>query len=184
MRSLLFPCVVALFFSVLGCGGRVERDAMLEAVLDDFSRREEISEFGKGDLLLLSSRTHTWSEEQLRGMGTDPQSACRIPENLYKRLTEVTESHSVAHLMPQSSDWRVATKAQEDKYSDISNDKIDGRHVKSVVSVSAPGISSNREEAVVIVSFSWGMHGGLGRYHLQKHGDKWRINCSRLDFYM
>jgi hypothetical protein len=184
MRSLVFPCVVGLFLGVHGCGGRAERDAMLEAVLDDFSRREEISEFGKGDLLLLSSRTHTWKDEQLRGMGTDPQSACLIPESLYKHLTEVTDTHSVAHLMPHSGDWRVATTAQEDKYNAISDEKIDGRHVKSVVSVSAPGVSSDREEAVVIVSFSWGMHGGLGRYHLHKHGKDWRIKCSQLDFYV
>jgi hypothetical protein len=52
------------------------------------------------------------------------------------------------------------------------------------VSVSAPGISSDREETVVIVSFTWGMHGGLGRYHLQKHGEDWRIKCSQFNFYV
>jgi len=184
MRSLHLTSISLLLLSVCGCGAQEERDAMLKAVLDDFSRHEEISEFGKGDLLLLSARTHTWKEEQLRGMGTDKQSACQIPENLYRRLTEVTETHSVAHLMPQRNDWRVATKAQEEKYSNISKDKIDGRHVKSVVSVSAPGVSSDREEAVVVVSFSWGMHGGLGRYHLEKQGRDWRIKCSQFNFYV
>lgn len=82
---------------------------------------------------------------------------------------------SLRSVLEKSASYRFKTK-EENKPSVFVENMISGK-VKSYVFISKPGYSAN-DTAIVIVSYTWSIHGALAKFIYKKKNDSWGLECS------
>jgi hypothetical protein len=89
-------------------------------------------------------------------------------------------------LVSTSPMWRIVDAEEADaigpgwpQFSDKERDPV-----KTLVTLTKPGYSTDGNLAFVNLSFVWSIHGAEARYVLKRSGPAWKVACSHLVFYV
>jgi len=102
------------------------------------------------------------------------KKVCRFTEN-QKASFKLNNKKSInlKSVVKESNLYRFIKK---DESNSIGSNILSGE-VKSYISISKPGYSVDKT-AIVIVSYTWSIHGALAKFIYSKTQDSWELKCS------
>ncbi len=162
--------------------------AVLKTVLEHFSARRDANFYDDTAILAISPRT-----QQTRGPDSDYRylnqgdGNCAIPESQYlaHRMRNST-TVAATQLAAKSPLWRVVDDEEANARSPgwpRPKDK-ELEPVKTLVTLTKPGYSTDGDSAFVNLSFAWSIHSAEAQYLVTRAGSRWEVTCSHLIFYV
>lgn len=179
-HGLLAICILSLN----ACAREDESRQVLAVVLDHFSRRTDTSSLDENGVIVIEPTAGGWREGSFSGLTPmDDQPACTAGQQLYDRFVERNRKELVASdLFGTDKRWRTVKPEELEQLPLLVSS--DGNPLKTVMTLYAPGFSSDGRQAFVLLAFSWSMHGARAGYVLEKNKGGWNIKCSLLNFYV
>ena len=185
MRVVAILAAVALACTAFGCAREPAKGEILKVALAHLSQKFESKSPGPRGILLLHTRTTAWTAESLNAFVQRSDPECAIPTELYDAMLQHQSSNElVSNLVGESDLWRLASREIEERIPSLPPEQVDGAPVKTMVSVSLPGVTRDNSAALVVLSFTWSIHSAVARIWLEPSGSGWRVKCSRTDFYV
>jgi hypothetical protein len=138
-------------------------------------------------MFLVHPLSQTWKVEDISVLESNASDgSCQFNSGIYKGIAERNSAPAnLSSKVAPHEYWRVATDRE---IAAIENTLLPSRlgddFVFSVGSLSMPAYSDDRNTAYVLLSFSWGMHGGYGEYILIKDRSRWLVQCRDFHNYL
>jgi len=186
--TALASFAVLLLFS--GCDRHRQDAEIINTAIRHLSAKLADNSQRPGGILLIRTRTQSWTEESLKHslkfFPQDSRSDCPISQELYRAVIESGAEIPVTQLLDASKQWRMAPAWVEARKPTLPPEEIDGIPVTAMVAVSLPGYSKSNNEALVLVSLSFAeeMHGSRARIELIRSTTGWRVKCIQPSIYM
>jgi hypothetical protein len=173
-----------LLVGLSSCSQADRTRGALTAALADFSRRTNTSSLEEGGVILIRSKTYAWQEGEFGGLkAMDNEKECRAHSSAYESFVKLNRQEMAAdQLFFSNAKWRLANTDELDQMP-ILTSTSDGQPFKTMMSLYAPGFSSDGKQAFVFLAFSWSIHGARASYVLEDIEGSWRVKCSQLNFF-
>jgi hypothetical protein len=186
MRAGTVLASLAVMLILSGCDRHREDAEIINTAIRHLSGKLAENSHRRGGIMLVHTRTHSWTEESLKIFAQDPPGDCPIPQELYRALIESAAEMPVTRLLDESKEWRIAPAWVEARKPSLPPEEIDRIPVTAMVAVSMPGYSKSHNEALVLVSLSFPeeMHGSRARIRVMRSTTGWRVKCVQPNFYM
>ncbi|HWT15532.1 MAG TPA: hypothetical protein VN581_07095 [Patescibacteria group bacterium] len=153
--------------------------AIYAVVLHDLSSRPDSMLLDKGVLLVKPESTIV-DTEFARPPYEVNDTQCRPSAMLHAAsTTRNARKVKIAKSISASSRWRVATAKEMETPLYMQHETA-----RSIVRLKRPGISADRREALMVLSFLWSEHAADAVYLLRHDESGWRITCSDLFFHL
>ena len=178
-------CGLLTLVLLTGCSNARDQ-AVVSAVLDDFTSRSDVSLPSAG-ITLIASETEPWSAEKYRYFNFDPQrDTCGVSSQvLEQHFARNLRSESAGWLVQSHDRWRLATLAELNSLDDsIATLLTYSAEVRTSASISWPTYSADGNSALVLVHFRWSMHDAVAHYVVEGSGLRWKVGCSQFRFYV
>jgi len=162
--------------------------AVMKTVLEHFAARRDANFYDDTAILAISPRTQeTRGPDSYYRYLNQGDGNCAIPESLYLSLRKRNSTTVAAtQLAAKSLLWRVVDVEEANARSPgwPRPGSMELEPVKTLVTLTKPGFSTDGDLAFVNLSFAWSIRSAEAQYLVKRAGSTWEVTCSHLIFYV